>query len=84
MSGGIDDVDVRTLPGDSAVFCKNRNAAFFFNGIVVHHGIDDFLVLGKGARLPQQLVHHGGLAMVHVGNDGDVSNLLVTHGSLSR
>jgi hypothetical protein len=32
-------------------------------------------VLGKGARLAQQLIDHGGFAMVNVGNDGDVSNL---------
>jgi hypothetical protein len=32
-------------------------------------------VFGKGAGLAQQLVNHGGFAMVNVGNDGDVSNL---------
>jgi hypothetical protein len=29
------------------------------------------------------LVDHGGFAMVNVGNDGDVSDLLHGHGSLS-
>jgi hypothetical protein len=35
-------------------------------------------VIGKGARLAQQLVDHGGFAMVNVGDDGDVTDLF-TH-----
>jgi hypothetical protein len=31
------------------------------------------LVGGKSSGLLQQLVHHGGLAMVNVGDDGDVT-----------
>ena len=34
---------------DGAVFSQNRDATFFFNGVVVHHGVDDFFVFGKGA-----------------------------------
>ena len=83
VSGGVHDVDVRAFPGHSAVLGQNRDATFFFNRVVVHHGIDHFFVVGKGARLAQQLVHHGGFAMVHVGDDGDVADLLATHGSLS-
>jgi hypothetical protein len=41
-------------------------------------------VVGKGAGLAQQLVDHGGFAMVNVGDDGDVSNLLMAHISLSN
>jgi hypothetical protein len=40
-------------------------------------------VLGKGAGLTQQLVNHGGFAVVNVGNDRDVSDLFMGHGSLS-
>jgi hypothetical protein len=40
-------------------------------------------VFGKGAGLAQQLVHHGGFAVVNVGNDGDISDLGMGHGSLS-
>jgi len=54
---------------------KNRDATFFFDGVVVHHRVDDFFVLGKGAGLAQQLVDHGGFAMVNVGDDGDVTDL---------
>ena len=76
VAGGVDDVDVRALPGHCAVLGQDGDATLALNGVVVHHRVDDLLVLGKGARLTQQLVHHGGLAVVNVGDDGDVSDLL--------
>ena len=79
MAGRVDDVDVGALPGHGTIFGQDGDAPLFFNRVVVHHGIDYLLVLGKSAGLPQQLVDHGGLAMVDVGDDGDVSYLLVTH-----
>jgi len=33
-----------------------------------------FFVVGKSARLAQQLIDHGGFAMIHVGDDGDITN----------
>jgi hypothetical protein len=75
VAGGVDDVDVGAFPAHGAVLGQDGDAAFFFDGVVVHHGVDHFFVLGKGARLAQQLVHHGGLAMVNVGDDGDVADL---------
>ena len=83
VSGGVDDVDVRAFPGHGAVLGQNRDATLFFNRVVVHHGVNHFFVLGKGAGLAQELVHHGGFAMVNVGDDGDVADLLATHVSLS-
>jgi hypothetical protein len=41
-------------------------------------------VFGKGAGLAQQLVHHGGFAVVNVRDDRNVSDLFVGHGSLSK
>jgi hypothetical protein len=37
----------------------------------------DDLVFPEDARLPEHGVHQGGLAMVHVGDDGDVANILL-------
>jgi hypothetical protein len=34
---------------------------------------DNLLVGGEGAGLAEQLVHQGGLAVVDVGDDGDVA-----------
>jgi hypothetical protein len=36
-------------------------------------------VLGKGARLAQELIDHGGFAMVDVGDDGDIADLFTAH-----
>ena len=53
VAGCIDDVDVRALPGHGAVFGQNRDATLFFNGVVVHHGVNHFFVVCEGARLAQ-------------------------------
>ena len=79
VSWCIDDVDVRAFPANGTVFGKNSNAAFAFDGIAVHHAFNHFFVLGKSARLAQELVDHSGLAMIDVGDDGDVTDLL-SHG----
>ena len=39
----------------------------------VHHALGDVLVRGEGAGLAQQLVDQRGLAVVDVGDDGDVA-----------
>ena len=79
VAGGVDNIDVGAFPSHSAVLGQNRNAAFFFNGVVVHHGVNDFFVLSKRAGLTQQLIDHGGLAVVNVGDDRDVANLFMGH-----
>ncbi|MPN11793.1 hypothetical protein SDC9_159101 [bioreactor metagenome] len=66
---------MRAIPADSAVLGQNRNAALTFDGVVVHDGVDNFFVLGKGAGLAQQLVHHGGLAVVNVRDDRNIADL---------
>ena len=75
VAWGVNDVDVSAFPTDSAVFGQNGNAAFTFNGVVVHDGVNHFFVFGKSARLTQQLIHHGGFAVVNVGDDGNVADL---------
>ena len=78
VAGRVEDVDVRVLPAHGAVLGQDGDAALALDGVVVHHGVHDLLVGGEGAGLTQQLVHHGGLAVVDVRDDGDVSDLF-TH-----
>ena len=40
---------------------------------IVHGPLGDALVAAEGAALAEQAVHEGGLAMVDVGDDGDVA-----------
>ena len=46
----------------------------------VHHPLGDVLVLGEGAGLAQQLVDQRGLAVVDVGDDGDVAEVVAQRG----
>ncbi|KCB28214.1 hypothetical protein L543_2719 [Bordetella hinzii L60] len=73
VSRGVDDVDVGALVLDGAILGQNRDAAFFFQVVRVHDPFSDRLVLAEGAGLAQQLVDQGRLAVVHVGDDGDVA-----------
>ncbi len=83
VARGVDDVDVRALPLDGAVLGQDGDAAFAFEVVAVHHALGDLLVLAEGAALAQQLVDQRGLAMVDVGDDGDVADLRVMLFSLA-
>jgi hypothetical protein len=85
MSRGVDDVDAVlgtvTLvgPADRGVLRENRDAAFLFDVVRVHHAVRHDLAVAERARLAQQAVDEGGLAMVDVGDDGDVAQLFDGH-----
>jgi hypothetical protein len=81
VAWGVNDVDVRAFPAHGAVLGQDGDATLAFDGVVVHHRVHDLLVLGEGARLAQQLVHHGRLAMVNVGDDRNIADGS-THGRL--
>ena len=82
----VDDVDVHVAVIDRAVLGEDRDAALALEVVAVHHPLADVLVLGERARLHQQLVDERGLAVVDVGDDGDVAEVLARrgHGSWFR
>ena len=65
---------MRAVPHHRAVFGEDGDAALFLDIVTVHYTFFDVLVRGEGARLTQQLIHQRGLAVVNVGDDGDVSD----------
>ncbi len=69
----VDDIDMGTFVFDRAVLCENRDAAFFFDVVRVHHALGDLLVFSERAGLAKQLIDEGGLAVVDVGDDGDIA-----------
>ena len=73
--GCIDDIDVHAFILHRAVLRQNGDAALFFQVVGIHHALGDMLVRGESASLLQQLVHQGGLAVVNVGDDGDITEL---------
>ena len=79
MAGGVDNVDLNTVVNAAAVFCQNRNAALAFNVAAVHHAFGHLLVFAKSASLLEQLVYQSGFAVVNMGDDRDVAQILSFH-----
>jgi hypothetical protein len=73
VSRRIDDVDVNTFIVDGAVLRENGDSALFFEIVGIHYPLGNGLVGGECAGLTEQLVDQGGLAVVNVGDNGDVS-----------
>ena len=73
VARGVYNIDLHIAVLDGGVFGQNGNAALPLQVPGVHDPVLHFLVLPEGAALLEHLVHQGGLAMVHVGDDGDVS-----------
>ena len=73
----IDDVDAGVFPLDRGALGKNGDAALALDVVRVHRPFDLALVLAIGAGLLEQLVDEGGLAVVDVGDDGDISQIHV-------
>jgi hypothetical protein len=74
VARGVDDVDVGAFELDGAVLRQDGDAALLFQVVGIHDPFRHLLVGGEGAGLPEELVDEGGLAMVDVGDDGDVAN----------
>jgi hypothetical protein len=74
MTRRVDDVDVRAAVGDRAVLRQDRDAALALQVVRIHYPLDEVLVRGERARLPQQLVDERRLAVVDVGDDRDVAD----------
>ena len=56
---------------------QNGNAALTLQIARVHHAVHHGLVLAVDAALLEHFVHQGGLAVVDVGDDGNISQFIV-------
>ena len=72
MARGIDDVDEDVLVVDGCVLGQNGDAALALEIGVVHRPFGHALVRAKRAALMQQRIHERGLAVIDVGDDGDI------------
>ena len=75
MARRVDDVDAHVLPHDRGRLGENGDAALALEVARIHHPLGDALVLAERARLLEQPVDERRLAMVDVGDDGDVAKL---------
>ena len=70
----VDDVDVDAVVVDRGVLGQDGDAALLLQVVGIHHALGHVLVGGEGAGLAEQLVDQRGLAVVNVGDDGDVAD----------
>ncbi len=85
VAGGVDDVDLAAVPSAAApaharVLREDRDAALALEIVRVHHALGEDLVRAEGAGLPEHVVDERGLAVVDVGDDGDVADGVRTRG----
>ncbi len=83
MAGRVDDVYLHVLVVDGDVLRQDGDAALALLVVGVQHALFDLLVLAEHMAGPQQAVHERGLAVVDVGDDGNVAYAVLLHfGSL--
>ena len=75
VAGRIDDVDAGVLPEDRGRLGEDGDAALALEVVGIHRALGHALVLAERAGLLQQPVDQRGLAVVDVGDDGDVAEV---------
>ena len=78
VAGRVDDVDLHAAVPDRGVLGEDRDALLALEVVRVHDPLGDVLVGAEGAGLPEHGVDEGGLAVVDVGDDGDVAEIVAT------
>ena len=79
MTGRVDDIDLDRLTGlriddgDGRILGQDGDTAFAFEVVGIHNALGHLLVFTEDMRLSQHEIHQRGLAVVHVGNNGNIS-----------
>ena len=73
VAGGVDDVDAGLLPHQRSDLGEDGDATLAFEVARIHRPLLDPLVVAEGAGLTEQHVDESGLAMIDVGNNGDIA-----------
>ena len=74
VAGRVHDVDLDLVVENGGVLGQDGDAALALQLVGVHDAVHQFLVGAKYAALAEHGVHQRGLAVVDVGDDGDVAN----------
>jgi hypothetical protein len=72
---GVDDIDLHALPLDRDVLGEDGDAALPLEVVGVEDPLAGELARAELAALPQQAVDERRLAVVDVGDDGDVADV---------
>jgi hypothetical protein len=77
VAWGVDDVDAGfarlAVPEDAGALGEDGDPAFALLVVRVHGALYRRLIGSENARLGEQLIHERSLAVVDVGDDGDVA-----------
>ena len=74
----VHDVDLDALPAHGGVLGQDGDSPLALQRVRVHHPLFHLLVRAECPGLPQHLVHQGCLAVVDVGDDGQVTDQSAT------
>ena len=80
MARGVDDVDAVAVPGDRGVLGQDGDAALLLLVVGVHHALGQHGAFGERAGLLEQAIDERGLAVIDVGDDGDIAQFFDGHG----
>ena len=75
VAGGVDDVDAGVLPDQRSGLGQDGDAPFALQVVGIQRPLGHPLVLAERAGLLQQAVDQGGLAVVDVGDNGDIAKI---------
>ena len=81
VAGGVDDVDRGAVPVDRGVLGEDRDPLLALQVAGVHDPVDRLGALAEGAGGAQHGVDERGLAVVDVGDDGDVAQIATPPGT---
>ena len=74
VAGRVDNVDLDVVVEDGSIFREDRDAALALQFVRVHDALDVVLIGAERAALLQHGVDQRGLAVVDVGDNGDIAD----------
>ena len=83
VARGINNVNLDALVLNRDILCQNSNSALTLLIVGVQNSLLNLLILAECIGCFKHLVNHGGFTVVNVGDDSNISDVVLTHKSLS-
>src|SRR5579871_5263839 len=75
VTGRVNNIDLTSLPFETGILGGNGDAALLLELARIHHALANVLMRFKQPGLLEQVVDHGGFAMVNVCNNSHIANI---------